>query len=160
MSKSIGAIEFRSISKGIEVSNEIVKKSSVNICFLKSICIGKFLIIISGDVSEVEEAIKYGLSLGGNNIIDSFIVNAVEEEIINGLKNRYTSKEVNSAIGVMETTKVCSGIKALDKTLKSSDVRLVKLQLATFLGGKLVYIITGDLSSVEYALNEGKCYRS
>lgn len=27
MKKSIGALEFRSISKGIEVSNEVVKKA-------------------------------------------------------------------------------------------------------------------------------------
>ena len=31
MNKSIGALEFRSISKGIEVSNEIVKKANVEI---------------------------------------------------------------------------------------------------------------------------------
>ncbi len=36
----------------------------------------------------------------------------------------------DKAIGIMETGKVSSGILALDKTLKSSEVNLVKLQLA------------------------------
>ena len=37
MKKSIGALEFRSISKGIEVSNEVVKKAFVEVSYLKSI---------------------------------------------------------------------------------------------------------------------------
>ncbi|WP_254171498.1 BMC domain-containing protein, partial [Clostridioides difficile] len=42
------AIEFKSIAKGIEVSNEMIKKSSVDVLYLKSICPGKFLIIVGG----------------------------------------------------------------------------------------------------------------
>ena len=49
MNKSIGALEFRSISKGIEVSNEIVKKANVEIIYFKTICPGKFLVIVTGD---------------------------------------------------------------------------------------------------------------
>ena len=45
MKKSIGALEFRSISKGIEVSNEVVKKAFVEVSYLKSICPGKFFLI-------------------------------------------------------------------------------------------------------------------
>lgn len=155
MSKSIGAIEFKSIAKGIEISNEIVKKSLVEVLYLKSICPGKFLIIISGDTSYVNEAIDYGIAKGCNYIVDSFIINVINEEIINGLKHKYKKLKNISSIGILETNKVCSGLKALDKTLKSSDVTLIKLQLSFAIGGKLVYIVSGDLSSLEYGINEG-----
>ena len=56
MKKSIGALEFRSISKGIEVSNEVVKKAFVEVSYLKSICPGKFFLIVNGDAGEVKEA--------------------------------------------------------------------------------------------------------
>ncbi|MGL5558415.1 MAG: BMC domain-containing protein, partial [Paraclostridium dentum] len=82
MNKSIGSIEFRSIAKGIEVSNEMVKKSYVDILYLKSICPGKFIIIISGDVGEVNTAIEYGLSISQGFVVDSFVINAVHESII------------------------------------------------------------------------------
>lgn len=62
----------------------------------------------------------------------------------------------DKAIGIMETGKVSSGILALDKTLKSSEVNLVKLQLAFGIGGKLVYIVSGDLSNVENGMREGQ----
>ena len=128
MKKSIGALEFRSISKGIEVSNEVVKKAFVEVSYLKSICPGKF-----------------------------FLINSIHHDIINALKGKYSQKNIeDKAIGIMETGKVSSGILALDKTLKSSEVNLVKLQLAFGIGGKLVYIVSGDLSSVENGMREGQ----
>lgn len=156
MNKSIGALEFRSISKGIEVSNEIIKKSNVEIIYFKTICPGKFLVIVTGDEAEVDEAIDYGVALATTYLVDRFKVHAVSPTIIEAFRNSYPSKQLNGALGVMETYKVCAGIKALDCVLKAGDVVLIKLQLAFGIGGKLVYIVTGTLSSVEYALNEGQ----
>ena len=156
MSKSIGAIEFKSIAKGIEVSNEIIKKFSVEVLYLKSICPGKFLIIVSGQTSYVNECIDYGLEFGNGYIVDSFVINAIAQEIIYGFKNKYEKLDNINSIGVVETNKVCAGIKMLDKTLKFGDVSLVKLQMSFAIGGKLVYIVSGDLSSLQYALEESK----
>lgn len=156
MNKSIGALEFRSISKGIEVSNEIVKKSDVEIIYFKTICPGKFLVIVTGNEGEVDEAIDYGESISDGTLVDSFRVHAVSTPIIEAFKNKYSSKQVEGALGIMETSKVCAGIKALDKALKASEVKLIRMHLAFCIGGKLVYIVTGALSSIEYGLQEGK----
>lgn len=156
MNKSIGALEFRSISKGIEVSNEIVKKANVEIIYFKTICPGKFLVIVTGDEGEVNEAIDYGVIISENSLVDSFKVHAVSTPIIGAFKNKYDSKEIVGALGIMETTKVCAGIKALDAALKASDVKLIKMHLAFGIGGKLVYVVTGTLSSIEYGLAQGK----
>ncbi|MGG7077192.1 BMC domain-containing protein [Clostridium sardiniense] len=154
MNKSIGSIEFRSISKGIEIANEMVKRADVDVIYAKSICPGKFIIMISGDASEVHESVNYGLKFDKKYIVDSFILNRVHDDIVNGLKSKYKSKEIEGlAIGIMETNKVCAGLEALDKALKSGDVNLVKLQLAFAIGGKLVYILSGTLSSVEHSIN-------
>lgn len=154
VNKSIGAIEFRSISKGIEISNEMVKRADVDVIYAKSICPGKFIIIISGDASEVNEVVSYGLNFDKKYIVDSFILNRIHDDILNGLKSKYKSKDIEGlAIGIMETNKVCSGLEALDKALKSGDVNLVKLQLAFAIGGKLVYMVSGTLSSVEHSIN-------
>lgn len=155
MNHSIGALEFRSISKGIEVSNEVVKKANVEIIYFKTICPGKFITIVSGNEGEVNEAVDYGTILAEKSLVDNFKVHAVSTSIIEAFKNKYDSRQVVGAIGIMETNKVCTGIKALDMSLKSSDVKLIKLQLAFGIGGKLVYFITGSLSSVEYGVAEG-----
>lgn len=156
MNKSIGSLEFRSISKGIEISNEIVKKANVEIIYFKTICPGKFLVIVTGDEGAVDTAIDYGEMLASNTLVDYFKVHAVTPAIVEAFKNSYSSKQVEGALGIMETYKVCSGIRALDNALKAGDVALIKLHLAFGIGGKLVFIVTGSLSSVEYALGEGK----
>lgn len=156
MNKSIGAIEFKSIAKGIEVSNEMIKKSSVDVLYLKSICPGKFLIIVGGETSYVNECVDYGIKLGEGYIVDNFVINAISQEILDGFKNKYQKLDNTVSIGVVESSKVCAGIKMLDKTLKSGDLILVKLQLSFAIGGKLVYIVAGDLSSLEYALKESE----
>lgn len=148
MHKSIGAIEFRSISKGIEVSDFIVKKSEVEIIYFKMICPGKFIVIISGNEDAVTEAIDYGVDLGTNQIVDKFIVNAVHPDIISGLRNKYKDT-VKGAYGIMETSSICSGIIALDKMLKDANVAVVKMQTAFVIGGKFVFIVSGEVSDIE-----------
>lgn len=157
MNKSIGSLEFRSICKGIEVSNEILKQNNVDIVYAKSICPGKFIIIFSGDSQDVKESVALGESLGQAYIVETFVLNKVHNQIIDGLKNKYENKNTDGlCVGVMETTKVCSGIKALDYALKSSDVNLLKIQLAFAIGGKFVFLISGSVSSVENAISNSK----
>lgn len=153
---SIGAIEFRSIAKGIEISNDLVKKSNVAISFFKGICPGKFLLIINGEESDVKDAIESGVSQGEKFVVDSFILHRVHPDIISALKHKYDRPSDMNAIAVMETNKVCAGIQALDRTLKTSSVALVKLQIAFGIGGKCVYVVTGEVSSLEYGLKEAK----
>lgn len=148
MNRSIGAIEFRSISKGIETSDLMVKQSNVELIFFRMICPGKFLTIISGNEGEVKEAIDYGVSISETSATDKFIINAIHDDIINGFKNKYKIKS-KGAFGIMETNNVCSGIQALDSMVKNANVSIVKMQLAFCIGGKFVSIVSGEVSDVE-----------
>lgn len=156
MNRSIGALEFRSISKGIAISDQIVKKANVEILYCKTICPGKFLVIVTGDEGAVDEAISHGENEAAKILVDSFKLHAVSPVIIDAFKNKYVTKEIIDAIGIIETNKVCTGIVALDRVLKASDVKLIKMQMALCISGKLVFTITGPVSSIEYAFLETK----
>lgn len=160
MNKSIGALEFRSISRGIYVSDAIVKKANVEIIYYKTICPGKFLVIVAGDEGEVDEAITYGESIDDGSLVDRFRIHAVTPAIIDAFKGRYVPNDSMDAVGLIETFKVCSGIQALDQVLKAGDVKLVKIFLAFAIGGKLVFIVTGTVSSIEYSFSACKKYLS
>ncbi len=142
MSKSIGAIDFKSIAKGIEVADEMVKKADVDVLYIKTIC-------------AIRTTLDHGIFSGQGHIIDSCIINSVHNNIIQALKSRFVTK-ANGAIGVMETNSVSSGLKALDIALKGANLNLVKLQVASGISGKLVYIISGGLSDVEHGINIAK----
>ena len=146
MNRSIGALEFKSISKGIQISDQIVKKASVEIIYCKTICPGKFLIIVTGDEGAVDEAIDFGEEMAEKSLVDRFKLHAVSPVIIDAFKNKYETKQIVDAVGVIETNKV----------LKAGDVKLIKMQLALCISGKLVFIITGAVSSIEYGFLEVK----
>jgi PduT-like ethanolamine utilization protein len=156
MSKSIGALEFQSISKGMYIADTIVKKANVEILYFRTICPGKFLVVITGEEDAVEEAIDYGEDLAEKSLVDSFRVHNVSPEIVEGFRNRYAHLSYIDAIGIIETRKVCTGIKVLDIVLKSADVSLLKIYMAFAIGGKLVFLVTGSVSSIEYAFQQGK----
>ena len=160
MNKSIGALEFRSISKGIYVSDAIIKKANVEIIYYKTICPGKFLVIVAGDEGEVDEAINYGETIDDGTLVDRFRIHAVSLAIIDAFKGQYVPNDFVDAIGLIETFKVCTGIQALDQVLKAGDVRLAKIFLAFAIGGKLVFIVTGTVSSIEYSFSSCKKFLS
>lgn len=153
MGKCVGIIEFKSVSKGIEASNEMVKLSNVEIIMLKSTCIGKFVTIVTGEETEVQGAIDNGADLAGKFLLDYYVISSISESIIDALKNKYVKKEITDAMAIMETRNICKGLKALDETLKSGDCTLVQLQVAFTLGGKLIYIVTGPVSSLQSGID-------
>ncbi|NFU93568.1 BMC domain-containing protein [Clostridium sporogenes] len=155
MNKSIGGIEFRSLSKGIEICDLMVKKSYVNILMSKPICPGKFLVIISGDSEEVYEAINVGKNTGEKFIIDTFIIHGVDNRIIEFLKGKREKTKFVESIGTIETTNVSSGIVALNKALKFSNIDILKINMAFGIGGKLLFIVSGSVSDLDEGIKEG-----
>ncbi|WP_027634028.1 BMC domain-containing protein [Clostridium hydrogeniformans] len=154
MTKAIGGIEFRSLSKGIEVCDLMVKKSYVTILISRPICPGKFLVIISGDSEEVYEAISTGKESGHGFISDTFLINGIDERIVGFLKGKREKPEEIEALGTFETTNVSMGIVALDKALKFSNIDILKINMAFGIGGKLIFIVSGSVSDVEEGIKE------
>jgi PduT-like ethanolamine utilization protein len=155
MNTALGMLELSSIGKGIETADIMIKASNINIMFSKHICMGKFLILISGDVEAVKESIQVGTDNGGRYIVDSFIIPSIHEDILKALKGIYEHEKVD-ALGTMEFTTVSSGIIALDTALKEAVIKLRKLIIGNSIGGKCYFIVMGDVSSVYKALEAAK----
>lgn len=57
MSQAIGILELTSIAKGMEAGDAMLKSANVNLLVSKTICPGKFLLMLGGDVGAVQQAI-------------------------------------------------------------------------------------------------------
>ncbi|ENQ3104286.1 BMC domain-containing protein [Bacillus cereus] len=143
MNSSIGVLELRSISKGYELADKMLKQSSVEMHVLRPICPGKFLIIISGEAEDVNEAKGF--------LVDTFLLHGVHEEILLGLKNRYPQQETH-AVGIFEASNVSAGIFSINKALKEATISLKRMTLGMGIGGKFVAIFTGTVSDVEQGM--------
>lgn len=65
MSKAVGILELSSIAKGMETGDAMLKSANVELLVSKTLCPGKFLLMLGGDVGAVQQAINSGASLAG-----------------------------------------------------------------------------------------------
>ncbi|WP_153069873.1 BMC domain-containing protein, partial [Escherichia coli] len=54
MSKAVGILELSSIAKGMETGDAMLKSANVELLVSKTLCPGKFLLMLGGDVGAVQ----------------------------------------------------------------------------------------------------------
>ncbi|MCR1898386.1 BMC domain-containing protein [Irregularibacter muris] len=151
MKKAIGLFEFKSIAKGIEVTDQILKSSNVNLILSNAICPGKYISLVAGEVAAVKNAVDLGKTLGGIFKIESTLISNIHPEVLPALTGTTDFNKIDS-IGVIETMSALNSILVGDTALKSSKVQLLEIRIARGLGGKGFTILTGEISSVKKAI--------
>lgn len=151
MNTSLGMIELRSVAIGVKAADEMLKAADVHLIMASPICPGKYIIIVSGNVGNVKNAVEVGIKESGIFIVDHQIINNVNEKVIPAISGTSMIGEIKS-IGVIESMSALSSVKAGDIAVKASNVDLIEIRIARGLGGKGFLVLTGELSAVKSAL--------
>lgn len=69
MSKAIGMIEFKTTATGVTAADAMVKTSDVEIVEAQTVCPGKYIAIITGDLSAVKRLLTRQLPLTKINVL-------------------------------------------------------------------------------------------
>lgn len=154
MIKAIGLVELISIAKGIEAADVMLKTSLVELLEAKPICPGKYIVLVCGDVSAVENAVEAGRKAGSTAVVDDFILPNVHPSVIKAISSASTVTEV-TALGIIETYSIASLIVAADIAAKAGEVELIEIRVAMGIGGKSFVTLTGDVGSVKAAIEAG-----
>ena len=77
MDEAVGFIEFNSVAAGIFATDAMAKKAEVEIIDSRSVCPGKYIILISGMTGPVDESLQAGIEAGWIGFIVGFIVGFV-----------------------------------------------------------------------------------
>ncbi len=151
---SIGLIELTSIAAGFQVADAMLKAAEVEIILSRTICSGKYMVLIVGDVAAVTASVQAGGIAGRGSIIDVFIIPQVHPAVFPAIAG--TSKvEILEALGIVESFSVASLIEAADAAVKASRVQLIEIRLAMALGGKAFVTLTGEVAAVQAAVDAG-----
>ena len=129
MNKAIGMVEFKTVSSGMRAADRMVKTAEVDIIQADTVCPGKFLVLISGDLSAVRASVDAACTADSAQLIDSFVLGNPHEDIFPAL---YGAAEVSdtNALGVLETFSAAAAIVAADNAAKTALVKLIELRLA------------------------------
>ncbi len=151
---SIGLVELGSIAAGFEACDAMLKTADVELVLARSVCSGKYVVLVRGDVAAVESSVKAGARAAGFAVIDTFVIPNVHESVFPAISGT-TKVEELEALGVLESFSVASLIEAADAAAKAALVQLIEIRLAMALGGKAFVTLTGSVAAVQSAVEAG-----
>lgn len=155
MANAIGMVEYTTVSTGIQAADTLVKTAGVEIIEAQVVCPGKYIVIISGELSAIKASVDAATVKFGEQLVDSFVLGNVHEGVFPAI---YATVEVENprALGVVETFSGASAIVAADAAAKTADVTLVELRIARGMCGKSYLIMTGEVAAVQAAVDNAK----
>ena len=151
---AIGIIETSSIAKGFEIADTVLKTANVEIMVNRTICPGKYMVLLGGHVDAVHSSVEAGLRAGAHTVVDHFVIANVHPSVFPAISGVSHFPEIK-ALGVIEAFSVASIIEAADAAVKATPVQLICINLAMAIGGKGWVSLTGDVASVEEAVEVG-----
>lgn len=152
MRTAIGLVETNSIALGVKSADAMLKTAAVELLFAEPTSPGKYLAAVGGDVAAVMAAVEAGKAAAGGALVDSLTIPNLHVQVMPAIKGEASPAQVQ-AIGVVETFTVAAAIRAGDAAVKTAAVDLLELRMARGLGGKGYVTFTGDVGSVQAAVD-------
>ena len=155
MANAIGMIEYKTVASGMTAADLMVKTAEIEVIEAKTVCPGKFMVLVSGDLSSVKAAVDAASAKFPATLIDSFVLGNPHESIFGAI---YGTNDIHNknALGILETYTAASAIVAADITAKTAIVELIELRLARGMCGKSYLLITGEVAAVQMAIEKAK----
>ena len=152
---AIGMLEFNSIVKGMETCDIMLKAANVRPLRCCSVCPGKYIALVAGDVGSVNAAMDAGEKACGEYIVDALRIPKAHNQLIPALSG---AAEVirGEAVGGLEFFSISGAILAADEAVKAAAVSLIDVRIGYAVGGKGVVLFTGETGAVERALKAAK----
>ncbi len=145
---SVGLIELSSVAAGFTVADAMLKAGHVQLLLSRTICSGKYMVLVRGEASAVASAMDAGTAAAEGCLIDQTVLTNLHPDVLEAI-GRTGPCEPGGALGVVESFNVASLVEAADAAVKAGDVRLLELRLAMALGGKAFALMAGDVAAVQ-----------
>jgi microcompartment protein CcmL/EutN len=153
---SIGLLEVTSIAVGYQAEDAMLKAAPVDLLLARTICSGKYLVVVGGDVAAVGAAIDAGAAPAGGALIEKRVIPHVHPDVFPAISMAVAIEPQRArALGLIETFSASSIVEVADAAAKSAEVLLLRIHLAMAIGGKGFVLLTGDVASVEAAVAAG-----
>jgi microcompartment protein CcmL/EutN len=147
---AVALFELESIARGMLVADALLKRAAVHICRAEAVTPGKYLVLFSGPVAEVQESLHAGVEAAGSLLLDQLFLAYASPKLVWALEGKL--EPASGSIAIVETHTVAAALQSADRALKRADVCMNQLHLAKGIGGKGFYVLAGALDAVEAAV--------
>jgi microcompartment protein CcmL/EutN len=154
MGPALGLLELASVAVGIRTGDAMVKRAPVALAYAGTVHPGKYLVLVAGEVADVEEALDAGREAGDPALTDELFLPDVHPQVVAAVRGRRrpAGADGGEALGIVETLTVAALLGAADRGVKSAEVDIQEIRLADGLGGKAYCLFTGEVGDVEEAV--------
>jgi microcompartment protein CcmL/EutN len=151
---TMGLVELSSIARGIETIDRMLKAAEVELVLARTICSGKYIVLVAGDLHMVEASVEAGRAVAAECMIDTVLIQNVHPDVFPALSSTVVPRN-REALGILESFSVAALIEAVDAVAKAAPVEMVECRLAMALGGKAFLVFTGDVEAVKESVEAG-----
>jgi microcompartment protein CcmL/EutN len=151
MKNAVGGVELSSMAKGFEATDAMLKAAPVEILLARTMCPGKYCVIVMGDVGNVRASVEAGVAKAAEAHVDHFLIPNLDPAIFPALSAVNIPGKLQ-ALGIVETFSIASLIEAADAAVKSANIDLIEIRLAMALGGKAFVSFTGSVADCDTAV--------
>ncbi|MFT3556250.1 BMC domain-containing protein [Klebsiella pneumoniae] len=116
MTQAIGILELTSIARGMELGDVMLKSANVQLLLCRTLCPGKFLLMLGGDVGAVQQAIAAGTARAGEMLVDSLVLANIHPSVLPAISGLNVVGQ-RQAAGIVETWSVAACNSAGEKGL-------------------------------------------
>jgi microcompartment protein CcmL/EutN len=131
----------------------MVKMASVTLAKTGIIARGKYVILITGPVGEVESAMRKGKEMAGKTLVDDVLIRNVHAQVLAALDKRHPVEKLE-AVGIIETKDAIATVLAADAAAKAAAVHVLEVKTVVP-GGKGYVTVTGEVGAVRAAIAAG-----
>lgn len=154
---ALGMLEISSIARGYLIEDAMLKAAAVELIVARSICSGKFMVTVAGDVAAVEASVRAGVAASAATVIEELVIPNVHPAVFPALAGTTELPPGElGALGILETFTVASAIEAADAAAKAAAVRLFRIHAAMAIGGKGFLLLTGTVAAVNAAVDAAR----
>src|SRR6202050_2733078 len=122
---SLGLIELTSIAAGYQACDAMLKAAAVDLGLSRSICSGKYMVMVRGDVAAVGAAVASGMQGCRFSVIDSFVIPNLHESVFPAIAGS-SKVEVLDALGIVESFSVAALIEGADAAGEAAEVQVIE----------------------------------
>ena len=153
---AVGLLEVSSIALGHVCEDAMLKAAEVDLLLARTICSGKFIVVVGGDVAACESAVEAGASHATGGLIEKRVIAHVHPSVFPAISMAVDLDPAEAqSLGVIETFSASSIVDVADTAAKAAAVTLFRIHMAMAIGGKGYVMLTGDIASVEAAVSAG-----
>ena len=85
MKKALAMVEYKTVSSGMQAADIMVKTADVEVIEATTVCPGKYMVLISGELSAVRAAVEAAAAKLPDSLIDKFVLGNPHESIFTAL---------------------------------------------------------------------------